>query len=721
MVLCRLFLGFLAAFLLTTAHAFALTGAWDRGEAASVRLVAATGAAGSDLSLPFGLEFKLEPGWKIYWRTPGDAGFPPLPKWDGSENVADVRISWPVPRRFEIFDIGTLGYEDHVILPLSVTPEKPSEAVSLRAGIDYLVCSDICIPGRADVALDLPSGDAFSTVIAHDVNKFSAAVPVVAETHLGLRVDSASVQEQADSRVTLGLAVSSEGQAFSAVDAFIEGPGGAYFDRPIVELSNDGQTAILYVDAPSHITVASLAQDGVTITLVDGDRALETSVTPTIGMLQPSANAPIAGSVISPDSLGLLPVLVLALLGGLILNLMPCVLPVLSIKLLSFVEKSGQEHRQIRLGFLANSAGILASFLVLAAAAIAVKAAGLSVGWGIQFQQPVFLALMVALLTLFACNLVGIFAFRLPSFLSDGAARAGATHKGLLGDFLTGAFATLLATPCSAPFLGTAVGFALGAGAFEILTVFSALGIGLAAPYLLIAAFPSLVRLMPRPGRWMLWIKFGLTVALIGTAIWLLSVLSVSLGIENAIGIGGLSVAAALVLAMRKLPASRLAARAWPISGALAGATVIAPLIMTPATAPYPLSAENPENGNVTWQPFNEEMIPDLVADGKTVLVDVTADWCITCKWNKAAVLDAAPIATWLSDPSVVAMKADWTRPNPAIADYLSRHGRYGIPFNIIYGPESPSGIVLPELLSEAAVIQAARTANSAGRVVHSE
>ncbi len=404
---------------------------------------------------------------------------------------------------------------------------------------------------------------------------------------------------------------------------------------------------------------------------------------------------------------------------------MPCVLPVLSLKLLSLVSKSGAERRTVRTGFLVASAGILASFMVLAAGAIGLKLAGHSIGWGIQFQQPVFLSFMVALLILFTCNMLGLFEFRLPGFVGERAAAAGGV-QGHLGDFLTGAFATLLATPCSAPFLGTAVGFALGRGPGEIAAVFAALGLGMALPYLAVATFPRCVTLLPKPGPWMAWVKRVLALALLGTALWLLTVLQVTIGTEGAVAVGLMAGLAGIVLGAKKVQGARLARFAWPLSAMLAVLTVTYPLLMEvgPAGAGSRTgeasgtggakSADGPANRKIGWQAFDKAAIDDHVAAGRAVFVDVTADWCVTCQWNKQTVLLRGDVARWLARPEVVAMKADWTRPDPAIADYLAQHGRYGIPFNIVYGPEAPQGVPLPELLTAEAVHDAVREATGA-------
>ncbi|MDD9914499.1 MAG: thioredoxin family protein, partial [Rhodospirillaceae bacterium] len=399
-----------------------------------------------------------------------------------------------------------------------------------------------------------------------------------------------------------------------------------------------------------------------------------------------------------------------ALLGGLLLNLMPCVLPVLSIKLLSVVSYGGREAASVRFGFLATAAGIVTSMLVIAAALLGVKAAGMSVGWGIQFQQPVFLAFMALIVALFAYNLFGLFEIHLPQRLSDMSLRAS-DQPSAAGHFMTGAFATLLATPCSAPFVGTAVGFALSRDTLEILSVFAALGVGLALPYLAVAAFPRLATALPRPGTWMVVLRQIMGVALAATAIWLLTVIAVQIGTEGALILTAMLVLMGGVLLIQRLPGSRLGRHAGKAVFALSIAALALPVVHMPSGNAVAVA----ESGR--WERFDQAEIARLVASGKTVFVDVTADWCITCQVNKKVVLDTQPVASWLDSQNVVAMRADWTRPNQDVANYLASFGRYGIPFNAVYGPDAPQGIALPELLTSDIVVQAAVKSDSKSQI----
>lgn len=680
--------------------------AWDENDHAAVRLISASTAIGDKRGITAGLEFQLKQGWKIYWRSPGDAGLPPIPDWSASENIADTEIRWPVPERFSIFGLETFGYTDAVVLPLNVTLREAGVAARLAGTVNYLACEEICVPYEAKLSLDLPAGETSQSRFAHEIDRYRAQVPIVATgvRVAGLSVDSLSTEPDGENAL-LKLEIVSD-QPLTAPDILIEGLEGTHLAKPNVDLTDNGTRARFTITVEKTET-ATLETAPLTLTIVDGTHGVE--VQTRVDQFQ----AATLGESVSPVDAGrhsLAIVLLLAVLGGLILNLMPCVLPVLSLKVISVVSKGGKERTHIRAGFLATAAGILSAFMVLAMGVVGVKAAGLSVGWGIQFQQPVFLAFTVALLTLFACNMIGLFEFRLPSFIADRAAVLG-RGSGLIGDFLTGVFATLLATPCTAPFLGTAVGYALSRGPIEILAVFAALGLGLAIPYLAVAAFPGAAKYLPKPGNWMRWLKFTMAVALAGTGFWLLTVLSAQVGTQNAGAVGFLSIVAALVLATRHVDGSRMGRIAWPLSAMLAILTVVLPLTFEPAKEARSSQGVNDRGTAISWEAFNEGAIRDHVLAGRVVLVDVTADWCVTCQWNKKTVIDQGRVANWLSDPEVIAMRADWTKPNPAISSFLNRHGRYGIPFNIVYGPESPNGIALPELLSTESVMQAAAVA----------
>lgn len=672
---------------------------WQDGEKANVRLISATTAVGELETLLLGLEVELEPGWKTYWRSPGDAGIPPQLMWEGSGNVGEIDFQYPAPVRFDYYGLDTFGYEDRVIYPIEITPAAVGEAVDLQAQVNLLICDDVCIPHTMNVDFTIPGGPAGPSDHANLLDQFSNLVPGDG-TLAGLSLVSTSISGPVETP-TLEVAFVAD-EPFVAPDLLIEGPDTVLFHRPEAEFNSDGTEVRFLVSAEDSFgdpVPVDLTSEPLMVTLVDGARAMEAAITPQFG----------GGGAAAVGGLTLLTILGLALVGGLVLNLMPCVLPVLSIKMLAVVGHGGDDPKQVRLGFLATTAGIITAFLVLASGLVVLKTIGLSVGWGIQFQQPLFIVTMVLILTLFACNMWGMFEIRLPGKVSDVAATAGHGDS-MKGHFFSGAFATLLATPCSAPFLGTAVGFALSRGVIDIYAVFAALGVGMAAPFIAVAVFPRVATMLPRPGNWMLTVKKVLSFTLVATAVWLLTVLAVQVSILAALVVAGLMVAITVLIAMRdRMPESY----ARP---ALAAGVVAAVLsFAAPALLPEAASDASANVGDtVAWAPFEPEAIAHYVADGKIVFVDVTAEWCITCKVNKKRVLDTEDVAGVLNSPDVIAMKADWTKPNDEIAQYLASFGRFGIPFNIVYGPDSRGGEVLPELLSMDSVVAGFNAADSA-------
>jgi suppressor for copper-sensitivity B len=640
---------------------------WFTTDQGRVRLIAADAAIGDKSVVTIGLEFQLAPHWKIYWRAPGDAGYPPHLDWAGSQNLARAEIAWPAPERFSVLGLETVGYTNAVVLPITARLAKPGQPVHLKAQLDYLTCSEICIPYKTSLTLDLPasgSGTGYAPLIA----RYQAMVPGDGKA-AGITLDSASVRP--GNAPVLELHLTST-RALIAPDAFIETPQAVAFAAPLVTSARTGDTTLrLPISGDWH----ALAGQPVTVTLVDGLGAMSATVTPTEG----------------PDLVDLATLMTmtgLALLGGLILNLMPCVLPVLSLKLLAALPREGQSLGSVRRGFLGTAAGMIMSFLALALVSAGLKAAGVAVGWGVQFQNPFFLVFLIAVLTLFACNLWGFFEVPLPR------AVASLGERSTLGNVAAGAFATLLAIPCSAPFLGTALGFALAAGPREIVVIFFALGIGMAAPYLLVAALPRLAAFLPRPGRWMIHLRRVLGLLLAVSAAWLIFVLSGTIGWREAALVATLMLLAAATLAWLRETGPR-----W-----MTLAVAFLAAFFIPAFAPT-LGPTSAATGY--WQDFDPTSISSLVRGGQVVFVNVTADWCLTCKVNERLVLDAAPVRAALDQKGVVAMRADWTRPDPAITAYLTRFNRYGIPFNAVYGPAAPGGVPLPELLTTSMVTAA--------------
>lgn len=408
----------------------------------------------------------------------------------------------------------------------------------------------------------------------------------------------------------------------------------------------------------------------------------------------------------SSGGLGLLAALIPALVGGLILNGMPCVLPIVSLKLFGLAQASGRPRREITAGALMTTLGILVSFWVLAGATLLARSAGQAIGWGIQFQNPLFVTFLALVLTLFSLNVWGLFEIQLPQAISNRLGGGGS--EGYSGHFFSGVFATLMATPCSAPFLGTAVGFALSQPGTTIVAVFTAVGIGLAAPYLLLAAIPNATRLLPKPGEWMTTLRGVMGFLIAGTTVWLLYVLAAQMDSARLafLEVGLLSLALFVWLQGRS---GGLATRVLGRVGAVAAGVFVLVLAGgTPAHSGGGGSGPGIERV-LDWAPFDPVQAETLAREGRLVFVDVTADWCATCKVNERLVLETDETAALFARYDVVAMQADWTNRNDDIARYLASFGRYGIPFYALYRPNQEPH-VFSELLRRRALEEAIRT-----------
>ncbi|HWA81575.1 MAG TPA: protein-disulfide reductase DsbD domain-containing protein [Acetobacteraceae bacterium] len=690
----------LALSFLLPAPAHAAASGWVGNHHASVRLITAEQATGSAGTVDAGLEFRLAPGWHIYWREPGAAGLPPTISWHGSQNLKQASLSWPAPLRSVTDGLQTYGYAGTVVLPIAAELEHPGAPLRLHATVNYLACRDICVPFHAVLDLSLPAGIAVPGPEAGRIAAAAAHVPGdLAE--LGLKLIRAEVAPAGAAQSELALVLKGRRARLTHPDLFVEGlPRGAPGPPRLVPGSEGGQVSLVLrgIDAPA----AEIAGRTLTFTLTDGPGRAATFSARPIAANPASLPGPLATPLATPLAIPLTP-FALAFLGGLLLNVMPCVLPVLALKLMGLVALAGVERRAARRELLASAGGVLAGFAVLASALIGLKAVGASIGWGIQFQEPWFLAAMTMVMVLFAADLWGWITITTPRGL---AALAIAGRRRHLGALLTGAFATLLATSCSAPFVGTAVGFALARGPMSILAIFLAMGLGLSLPYLLGAAAPRLIIFLPRPGPWMVRLARLFGVFLLGTALWLLLVLFQVGGTSTALMVGVLAALLLGTLGWRHRLGGRREGLRRIATVAASGLAAAAILAAELGAAGAGTAAPRAEAASA-WHPFTQEALAQGLAEGKRVVIDVTAAWCLICQVNAATVLDRAPVAGALAAPDILLLRADWTRPDPAITRYLQSFGRYGVPLDVVYGPASPAGIVLPDLLTSGDVLRA--------------
>jgi len=667
--------------------AHAAASAWAGDQRAQVRLVTgADSVAGNTLQA--GVEFRYPQRWHGYWRTPGDAGIAPVFDWSASSNVSDASVSWPAPSRLVIEGLQNSVYTGDFVLPVQLRVKDPSQPAQLALTLDYASCSNVCVPEHAELKLTLPPGSGAPSPDASAIAAALRAVPQ-APAAAGIEVAHSRIEKTASGK-RLRVELRSASTPFRSPDLFVEGAGAGLPRAPHVQLLDHGQRAVLEVDLPREAGEAAPLQ----LTVVDGARAAEFD--------GPHATAA------ADAGHGIVLVLAFALLGGLILNFMPCVLPVLSIKVFSVVKAAaGTERNAARHVALATAGGIVTSFLLLAVVLSVLKLAGASLGWGIQFQQPWFLAGMAVVTTLFAASFFDWLQIGLPRVFADFG-NATPSRGPIIEAFVGGMLSTLLATPCSAPFVGTAVGFALARSPLEIVAVLTALGVGMALPFLTLALVPSLAARLPRPGHWMNHLRKATGVLLLATSVWLLASLWTVAGATVTSSVAAVLVA---LLGMRALiaAADRPGVARWAHWGRWARWSGIATGLLSAAAitlAVVPLSDVQPHRDDAAgWQAFDPHAIDVAVASGKTVLVDVTASWCLTCKVNELAVLDTATVRERLARGDIVRMRADWSRYNPAIAGYVQSFGRFGIPLDVVYGPHKPQGQLLPEVLQSATLL----------------
>ena len=678
---------FLALLMLLPLPAFALSSNWERDGSVDARLISGLEGVGLKKTIPLGLEIRLEPGWHTYWRSPGGAGLPPDIDWTNSlnptGNLAKATLLYPTPTRFNDQGMETIGYQSRVIFPIDADVLQPGAQLNIDATVHLLACSDLCVPKTFNLKLIVPHDSAIEGPEADILNPARALVPGHDENAAGLSLKSVTAKP---SSLSFDIGATSP---LSAPDIFVESQPDIAFGAPEWKPAEDrlsGKLIVKPLDAKDDLS--KLGGAPLTLTIVDSGRALEVETTIPSGAGQ-------GGAPIPSISFGV--ALLLAIIGGFLLNLMPCVLPVLSLKIFSFLGHGGGETKAVRRSFLMTAAGIMSSFIVMALVTVILKQLGLTLGWGVQFQQPVFLIFLILLLTVFAANMWGLFEINLPEFLAD---RLASHHPKMATDFATGALATLLATPCTAPFMGTAVGFALASGSTtQIFAIFIALGFGMIIPYFSIAIFPEVAIFLPKPGKWMLRLQYVLGVALALTAAWLLWILSAQLMTVYAITVGVCMVGIVALLGLHIKGFKRGIVQL----GLLGFVGIAVTLSWGGAPPPGTVNGKPAE----AWQVFDETSIPIQVAAGHTVFVDITADWCLTCKANKRFVLSKDEVSNRLFHSDVVPMQGDWTTPNEQISNFLRKYRRGGIPFDVVYGPGAPQGITLPEILSSEDVINA--------------
>lgn len=655
--------------------------------------------------LQAGLLFTLEEHWHVYWVNAGDSGDPPAIKWTLPDGITVGPLQFPPPQRLPLGTLMNYGYEDHVAYPVKIgaaAAARPGKS-HLDARVNWLVCSpQQCIPGKAHLGLDI------------DVVKEPVAAPAAVGA-LGEAVNNLPQPLPASMKATAvsGSASSPSGPA-KAIDLTLQ-TGKRQLDAEfypfdsgqinnpadqVIDPQPDGVTLRVFVDPTATAVPTSLHG----LLKFNDSEAYDLTVPVTPGTLPArlQGGSRKHSSLEPASSITLFSAVILALLGGLLLNLMPCVFPVLFLKGLALVHSSGEERSRQRLHGILYTLGILVSFWAVVSVLLALRAGGQELGWGFQLQSPTFVAVLAMLLFFLALSLAGQFELGL-SLTSAGGELT--QKQGLTGSFFTGVLATVVATPCMGPLMGAAVGFALAQPAWLTFLVFTALALGLALPYLALTLQPQWTRILPKPGAWMEILKQLTAVPLFGTAIWLAWVfghLSSGPGGTGSASSNGVDRLVWLLAGFLVIAIAGWALGKWPArtGSALAAAVLLALALYLPL--------RKPKAETLPWQPWSPQTLAAARASGKPVFVDFTADWCLSCKFNEGTVLRSHEVESTLAKDHVALLKADWTHYDAAITRELSSLNRSGVPTYVVY-PAGPSSNpdVLPELLTKDLVLRA--------------
>ena len=688
-------------------------------------------AARAGEKLRAGVYFELDRGWHIYWRYPGEAGLPTELEWklEGAQ-VGPVQL--PAPQVFSEGGLTTYGYSGEVLLASDVTFDPRTRGKQLvRVTAKFLACRVRCIPGQVELARSILIGPKGRPV--HDETRalfdhFMDRVPV-SPGSFDLALDAIYSQDAVrpgDSFRAALVAVPCAGANQADCPGYAPGrarPAEAFVPDRIDSvklrvtgtrphpffpggflINLEGKAGALNPDLGARLRgVLAVRVPDLGVRWVEVDLNLPTAQAGT--QVVATENPWLEPLASSAPGVTFFRAILLALLGGVILNLMPCVLPVLAIKVFGITELAHQSRSEVLKHGFAYTAGILATMLLLAGVVLALRAAGTAVGWGFQFQEPLFVGAISIVLLLFALNLFGVFEI---GFDATRVSRIGEKATGPTRSFFEGLLAVVLATPCSAPFLGTAVGFAFASSTLVIVGIFLAIGLGLAAPYLLVTCFPMWARLIPRPGAWMIQLRRGLGFALLATLVWLVWLTGRSVGTDGVAALLALLLGIAFVSWIYGALQSSGRRGAARVVGLGVVVLAVGGLIATPA--PTPVSPEGVETGALRWLPFDPAAVQAELARGRPVFVDFTADWCLTCKANERFVIADPRVQAELERLGVVTFRADWTRRNEAIRAELARFGRAGVPMYLLYSPEDPSRPeILPELLTVDLTLNALR------------
>ncbi len=670
--------------------------AYHKTPRTSIRIVSESTHITPGRPFQAGILFDLEPEWHIYWQNPGDAGLAPELSWRLPDGFSAGKIQWPYPETIFLGGLANFGYEGEVLLPVEITPPQEistNAPVVIGVRAEWLICKEECIPESAELDLELPVKNTPPVADPRWQEIFNHAREKLPLKNIGWEVSAVF----SDTTITLGL---------NPPDWYDGTPGKIRFypvETNIIDNAADQETEAgtgRYILTVERNRLSGAATDTLSGVLVSENGWRGAGSERAIYFETPAERG------VNTSELGFFWAVLFAFTGGLILNLMPCVLPVLSLKILGFMQQGGEDRRRIFYHGLVFTAGVMLSFLILAGILILLQTGGAQLGWGFQLQSPQFIFILSLFFFLFALNLFGVFEIG-TSVMGIGQRTAG--KGGWIGSFVSGVTATIVATPCTAPFMGSALGYAITQTPGVSLTIFAALGFGMAFPYLLISGVPGLLRFIPRPGPWMETLKQIMGFLLAGTVIWLIWVFDLQTGPNGIL----LILTALLLTALGGWIAGRWGAVnrpagsrriAWVSGLVLIGIVVIMGIRFIPAMAATTVVSQ--EKDRLAWTPYSEETYQTLRREGTPFLIDFTAAWCLSCQVNEQVAFGSEAVIEKITGSGIALLKADWTKKDPEITRALAKYGRNSVPLYVVYGGNGKEPVLLPEILTPAIVLE---------------
>ena len=649
----------------------ALSSEWAISDKSKVRLISAKTSIDNNDEVVLGLEYQLDPGWKTYWKSPGDGGFPQKIIWNKSNNIDELSIHWPIPKEFEILGFTSLGYEDKVIFPLNIKLKNKNKITNIILNINYLVCEDICIPGTANLFLEIKPGKGEFTEFFHEIEKSKSSLPNEDINISSIYNVNAKLVKNSN-KVEINVYTESD-QNFINPNIFIHTPFGLPNVKPINNYSYNSKklNSIFKFDAEQF------SKNSFPLEVIIYDKNHNFHFIKNVSIEEK----------LYKNKNSLFYIFLISIIGGFILNLMPCVFPVLSIKLLSVMNN---DSSRIRISFIYTAIGIIFSFFSLALFFVILKQIGISIAWGMQFQEPYFLIFILFILTLFCLNTAGLYEIKIPNFISNNKILSIGDNF-FTKNFFNGFFATILATPCTAPFVGSAVTIAFTQNSTILFVIFILMGIGMSIPYIFVAISPKIILFFPKPGKWTVYIKYFLSILLAATIVWVLNIL------YNFYNEFFIIIFLLIVLFM--FISFRLNYLKFSVS-----ILSIIILLSIPLFSFFDQKKIFKLDNN--WVDFKEVNIKEMIKNNENIFIDITADWCATCQFNKINILDNTKIKNLFNKNEIKLVRADWTKPDKNIDIFLKKFNKFGIPFNAFFSSKYPDGIIMSEILTENEIIK---------------